>query len=208
MAWALMVVLDARSAAVAVSSDDHLHHGWLVTQAGWLLMVVAMMGPATVPAVRRVAFDSIPRRRPRAVSIWMGGYLGLWAVFGLVATAASSAAGHPAWILPAVLLAAAGYELTARKRRALRSCHFTVPLPPTGRKADIACARAGVVHAEACIRSCWLLMMSMAVAGHASLLLMTLLSAITAGQRWLVVGMRLGLPAAVALAAAAGVAIL
>lgn len=206
--WAVIVALDARSAAIGVSSNDHLHHGWLVTQAGWLLMVVAMMGPATVPAVRRVAFDSLPRRRPRAVSIWLGGYLGVWAVFGVVATAAGRAATHAAWALPAVLLAAAGYELTARKRRALRSCHFAIPLPPAGRKADVACARAGVLHARACVDSCWLLMLSMAVAGHGSLLLMTLLGAIAAGQRWLVIGTRLRPPAAAALAAAAGVAIL
>lgn len=206
-AWAVIVGLEAGSAAHGTGGDLR-DHSWVVIQAGWMLMTLAMMGPSTVPAVRRVAFDSLPRRRSRAISIWLAAYFAVWLVFGTVATGFATFGERVRWALPGALLVAAAYELSRRKRRALRACHVTVPLPPNGRKADIACARAGVRHGTACVEACWALMTAMAVAGHGSLLLMVLLSTIIVAQRWLVVATRLGPHVAVILVATAALVVL
>jgi predicted metal-binding membrane protein len=165
-----------------------------------------MMAPTVVPAVRRVAFDSLRRRRLRATTVFVGSYLALWLAFGAAVVAVTTAVDA---VLPpsvdrrlvpvALLLVAAGYELTSRKRRFLRACHLPVALPPTGRRADAACARFGARQAGACVGSCGPLMLAVSVAGHGGVLLMVLTAAIVAAQKLLVVGTKLGLPVAVVL---------
>ena len=187
------------------------HHGRAAapTQAAyadWCVMVLAMMVPTVVPAVRRVAFDSLRRRRLRAMGVFLAGYLALWGAFGVVTIALIGALDA---VLPqsvgralvpvALLLAAAGYELTARKRRFLRACHLPAALPPTGWRADAACVRFGARQGRACLGSCGLLMLAMTAAGHGALLLVVLVSAIVAARTLLVVGTKLGRPAAAAL---------
>jgi predicted metal-binding membrane protein len=98
---------------------------------------------------------------------------------------------------------AAGWELTAAKRRCLRACHRTLPLPPDGWKADAACARFGLRYGWACLGACWALMLAMAIAGHASLLLMLVLTVIVVAEEGLVKGTRLGRAAALVLVVAA-----
>jgi predicted metal-binding membrane protein len=206
VAWWVIGALAVSSPSTHGAREAHFHHGWLTTQAGWLTMVVAMMGATTIPPLRRVAFDSLPRRRRRAMMVWSGGYLAVWIAFGVVATALAAMVGHSTWAFAGVLFVAAAYELTAHKRRSLRACLVTVPLPPTGRRADAACVRAGLRHGTVCIGSCWALMLAMALAGHGNLLFMLLLSSIAVAQRWLVVGTRLGPHAAVALLVAGALA--
>jgi predicted metal-binding membrane protein len=185
------------------------HHGHVAAApaaafADWCVMVLAMMVPAAVPAVRRVAFDSLRRRRLRAMTVFLAGYVALWVAFGLATIALITAvdavpAVDRGLVAAALLLVAAGYELTSRKRRFLRSCHLPAALPPTGWRADAACARFGVRQACACLGSCGLLMLAMAAAGHGALLLVVLVSAIVAARTLLVAGTKLGRPAAVAL---------
>src|SRR5256885_6909500 len=54
--------------------------------AGWVLMIVAMMLPSSVPLV--VTFGMLVRRRRRPgmlVMLLLGGYLAVWGSFGLAA---------------------------------------------------------------------------------------------------------------------------
>ncbi len=65
-------------------------------------------------------------------------YLLTWATFGVVALAIAARVPATGQVtaLSAVLAAAAAWQLTPAKRRALRGCHRSVPLPPRGWRAE------------------------------------------------------------------------
>jgi predicted metal-binding membrane protein len=224
--WALLAALhvrgwglpDGHDPAAAHGSADHtaMHHaatqsvaeppgGWLAAQGNWLLMAPAMMLPSALPAARHVALNSRWRRRQRASAVFVVTYLAVWLLFGLVVVSVAGWAHLPtgaSWPLVLALVVAAGWELTAVKRRCLRGCHRTVPLPPDGWKADAACIRFGLRYGWSCLGACWALMLPMALAGHASLL-MVVLTAVVVAEEGLVKGTRLGDAAALILVAAA-----
>ena len=226
-AWVAMLASSLADTGSVASTGESVHHhhgsaasgaaGGLVAAlgaaaAGWLLMIMAMMLPVVVPLLYRVTVDSLPRRRVRAVSLVLAGYLGLWCAAGMVALliitplqAASRPLGEIASTAPVVtmLLLAAGYELSPVKRRALRRCAVGYRLPPRGWAADRACLEAGLRHGRACLTSCAALMAVLVVAGHANLALLVLITAVVWVQRLLVIGQRLRWWSAAALAAAA-----
>ena len=175
---------------------------------GWSLMVVAMMVPVTLPAVRYVGLNSLRRRRRRAMALYTAVYVGAWALFGVAALAADQLARAQLGLGDHVLLAlalaaAAGWQLTRAKRRALFACGRTVPLPPLGRRADAGCARFALLHARRCIQSCWAIMLVMVAAGHSSVVWMVALTGLVVAEELTVRGRRLTRPAAALLAAAA-----
>jgi predicted metal-binding membrane protein len=106
-------------------------------------------------------------------------------------------------LLVAALGGAAAWQLTPWKRRALFACRRTVPLPPLGRKADLACLRYGAQQGRRCILSCWPIMVVMAVAGHVHLLGMVVLAGLVVVEELPLVGWRWSRRAAVGLAVAA-----
>jgi predicted metal-binding membrane protein len=132
----------------------------------WALMTVAMMGPAALAGVRHTAVNSLRWRRGRAMAEFAAAYLATWTAFGLaaLAVAASVPAAGQVTALSAVLGAAAAWELTPAKRRALRGCHRSVPLPPRGWRAEAGAVRFGLRNGAACLRSCWCLMLVMTIA--------------------------------------------
>jgi predicted metal-binding membrane protein len=141
---------------------------WLIS---WLLMSFAMMAPATLPAVRHVALNSIDARRARAMTIYLAAYLAVWGLFGVMAFTLIEATRTLIAIddraqLAIVLAIATAWQLTRIKRRAIVACKRTVPLPPVGFRADRACARFGVLQAWRCILACWPLMLLMAAMPH------------------------------------------
>jgi predicted metal-binding membrane protein len=175
---------------------------------GWSLMVVAMMVPVTLPAVRHVGLNSMRRRRRRAMAVYTAVYVGAWVLFGVSALGLVHLATEHAGIgddvlLAAALAVAAAWQLTRAKRRALFACGRTVPLPPLGRRADAACARFALLHAWRCMRSCWAVMVVMAAVGHAGLAWMAALTALVVAEELTIRGRALTRPAAAALAAAA-----
>jgi len=139
------------------------------------VMTLAMMLPLTSASLRFVVLRSFPWRRRRAVGWWLAGYLGLWALaillLSLVASAAESAARGGAWPAAGAFLFAAVWQLTPVKQWALRACHHTQPLYPTGARGDLSCAGFGVRIAGACVVSCGPLMLA-AIAAPAPILAM------------------------------------
>lgn len=189
------------------------HHAPLAGLAVWTLMVVAMMVPVTLPAVRYVGLNSMRCRQRRAMALYIAVYVGLWMVFGLAALGldhllATHAAISEQALLAIVLAAAGGWQLTRAKRRALYACGRTVPLPPLGRRADAGCARFALLHGWRCMQSCWAIMLVMVIAGHTSLIWMMALTALVVAEELTVSGRRLTQPAAgVLLLAATAVAL-
>ena len=87
----------------------------------WVPMMAAMMLPGAVPAVCRHARAVA---RLSSVSLFVGLYLGVWAMVGLAVYALYRPHGYVAAGL--VTMAAGVYELTSFKRRFRRRCHETL----------------------------------------------------------------------------------
>ena len=135
VAW---VVTDLRMAGMdAGPGTDPGALGFYVTT--WVVMMAAMMFPSIAPMV--LTYRNVQRRRrdqgrsvqAGATSLFVGGYLAVWAVSGLVGYAvlkggraldgglfAWDRAGR--WTAAAVILVAALYEFTPLKRACLRRC--------------------------------------------------------------------------------------
>lgn len=154
--------------------------------AGWL-MIAAMMLPLIVPPIRYAAFASLWRRRHRAVAGFVIGYSAPWlaaATLPFAITAALSLdLSSSARAAGMALAMAALWQLTGLKRRALSLCHRTIPLRPDGWRADWDCLRFGVIHARACIASCWAMMLAAGLAMD-HLAVMAAVTAVAATERY------------------------
>jgi predicted metal-binding membrane protein len=133
--------------------------------AMWALMVLAMMLPTALPAVRHIAANSLRRRRTRAMAMFAAIYLAIWVAFGVIVLIVSQSwtALDRSAVAAGALALAAAWQLSLPKRRALRDCHRPSPLPPTGRRATTGVVRFALRNGTACVRSCWAMMLAMAV---------------------------------------------
>jgi predicted metal-binding membrane protein len=204
VAWLLLLV------AAAAPQPHAGHHPAGTTETlpgvagGWLLMTVAMMVPGALAACRHLALGALWSRRQRTIALFLGAYLAVWAGFGIAAWSLGRLLGlTAAAVLPAALAAAAVWQLTPWKWRAVRACHRLPPLPPRGVRADAACAATGATYGRRCVVACWPPMLGMAVAGHGSVVLMLVLTGLVSAEKLAARPARLAVPGAVALAAAA-----
>jgi predicted metal-binding membrane protein len=172
----------------------------------WVLMTVAMMGPVALAGIRHTGRNSLRWRRGRAMTEFAAAYLAVWTAFGAVALAAtarlSSLPGTAG--LGAVLALAVGWQLSPLKRRCLRSCHHSVPLPLHGWPAERGAALFGLRHGVSCLGTCWCLMLVMIVAPGWHLLWTLALSVAIAVERWAQHPRRASRFVAAGLASAAG----
>ena len=198
--WAALVVIairgahvrtaQAATAAMPMGGPAAQHSAWRQAASGlpsWVLMTVAMMGPAALIAIRHAGLNSLRRRRQRAIAEFSVAYLAVWAAFGLLAQVAATfmpAARGPA-VLAAVLVAAAAWQLSPLKRRCLRGCHRSLPLPPRGWRADQGALRFGLRNGLYCVGTCWCLMLVMIAAPGGQLLWTAGLTGIITAERLL-----------------------
>jgi predicted metal-binding membrane protein len=180
----------------------------IVALANWPLMAIAMMGPMALPAVRHVGLNSISCRRRRAMMLYFAVYMGVWIAFCFALLIADRLIGivnaDGRIGLPMALAAAAVWQATPIKRRALVGCRRTVPLPPMGRQADRACIEFALMQGARALTSCWPFMVIAAAVGS-NLLWMEALAALVALEELTERGRMLLHPGAAALALAAGV---
>lgn len=144
--------------------------GLLTLVVSVALMTAAMMGPLALPVARHVAQNSLRARRGQAVLLFLGSYLAVWTTFSLAALAIIAVGGAAAvsratgpWLVLALVAIAVGWQLSATKRRILRTCQRPIPLPARGRAATVGSIRFGVVFGGRCIASCWALMLLLAI---------------------------------------------
>ncbi|MFN2445795.1 MAG: DUF2182 domain-containing protein [Vicinamibacterales bacterium] len=194
VAW---LVLASESLSSGAADDGvHGHHAdaaaglgsnlaaWRVDSAEWLLMVVAMMFPLVIGSVRITAARSLWRRRHRAIAVFLAGYLVPWLVFGIAVLALAAGLELARWdtrphAAAAGFTIATVWQLTRCKRHVLASCHRTVPLAPSGWRADRDCLGYGCMIGGRCVVSCGGLMVACVLAGHgmAAMLCATLVAA-------------------------------
>ena len=87
----------------------------------WVSMMAAMMLPSAAPAVLRLALAG---GRVRAVPMFVGSYVAVWTLVGVVGYALYRP--HGTFAAGAVVIAAGAYELTPLKRRFRRRCRESV----------------------------------------------------------------------------------
>jgi len=169
----------------------------------WIVMMAAMMFPSIAPMVLTFAF--IQRRRLERgamhgiVPRWtfIAGYLVTWTAFGLLAyglfvgvrslsiPAIAWNRGGP-YLAGAVLVAAAGYQLTPAKDACLRRCRGTLDFLMTQwRDGSPGALRMGIVHGAWCVGCCWALMAALFALGLMSLTWMILIAALIAIEKLL-----------------------
>lgn len=142
----------------------HHVHSFGGAMAHWLAMTLAMMVPMALVPIRTTAARSLWRRRHRAMAAFLAGYVGLWMLFGAIASRLTMTNRTAS----AIAFAVAGtWQLTRAKRIALAACHRTAPIAPYGWRADRDCIRYGLMIGVRCIASCWALMLACAFSGHA-----------------------------------------
>lgn len=205
---------DALGAPTAVSSG--------LFTVGWLLMIVAMMLPSSVPLV--VTFAALVGRRshPRVlVALLLVGYLAIWTGFGLAAWVADRAvhagvdaapwlAERPQVIIAATLLVAGLWQFSPLRDRCLDACRSPLGFVMNRWRGVSERREAflmGVAHGAFCIGCCWSLMLVMFGVGLGSLVAMLALGAVTAIEKNLPQGRRLTRPIGVVLVLAAVYAI-
>lgn len=178
----------------------------------WMVMVAAMMLPVVAPHARRIALRSLWPRRHRSTAAFLAGYLAVWAAFGSLVVAGLAAAGTqhpPATALVVVLVVAAGWQVSAPRRRVLRRCEAPRPAAlrgwPADRDAMVTGGRAGL----RCAVTCGPAMLAMAVSHSVWLMGGLLVLLLTERARGPNPGRRAGRPhEALGLVAFAGIAAL
>jgi predicted metal-binding membrane protein len=181
----------------------------LLFTAGWVLMIVAMMLPSSVPLV--LVFAAVVRRRPAPnvlVALLIAGYLAIWTLFGAGAWlldrgihAAVDAwpwlAGHPQLIIGTTLLVAGLWQFSPLRDRCLDECRSPLGFIVNRWQAQSLRRESfamGVAHGAFCVGCCWSLMLVMFGVGLGSLPAMLGLGALTAIEKNLPWGRRLTRP--------------
>lgn len=140
-------------------------------------MTAAMMFPLIVPTARHVGLSSYWPRRYRATMAFVGGYLAVWMPASLTILAVLHLL-YPflgkSGTIAASFGAAAFWQVTPWKRRALSRCHRLVSLASDGWRADADCVMFGAIIGRSCMTACWGLMAA-AMSTHALVAMAVLL---------------------------------
>ncbi len=147
----------------------------------WIIMMIAMMVPSAAPMV--LLYGAVARKAARQgtvlvpSSLFLAGYLVVWTVFSVAATALQWALDQAALLSPmlvlvspwigAVLLIATGiYQFSPAKQACLDHCrspvHFMAEHWHPGFDGAL---RMGIEHGLYCLGCCWILMLLLFVGG-------------------------------------------
>lgn len=185
---------------------------------GWMVMIVAMMLPSSIPLV--ITFGALVRRRREPgllVVLLLLGYLVIWTGFGLGAwildrgihagvDAIPWLAEHPQLILGSTLLVAGLWQFSPIRDRCLDECRSPLGFVANRWRGTAERREAlamGIAHGAFCVGCCWSLMLVMFGVGLGSVVAMLALGALTAVEKNLPSGRRLTHPLGIALILAA-----
>jgi predicted metal-binding membrane protein len=202
LAWGVAIAVEL------TGTGSQLHHDALIgsgsgvalglglSTAAWVVMVAAMMLPSSLPLVRLFAQASAGQARPgAAMAGFLGGYVAVWTLFGVIAFAAdlglhravetSASLRRGEWAIGGSVLALAGaFQFTPLKDACLDRCrHPGAFLLRYYRRGVASGLRLGAWHGLFCVGCCWALMLVMFAAGVASLVWMGLLMAVMVHEK-------------------------
>ena len=181
----------------------------------WAVMMVAMMTPSAAPMILMFAAVNRRRRKQEAASVptsvFLAGYLVVWAAFSVIATAAqwglhaasllSPMMASTSPILGGVLLVAAGvYQWTPLKHACLSKCRSPLGFVLNEwREGGWGAFLMGLKHGGYCTGCCWSLMALLFVAGIMNLLWVAAIAGFILLEKVVPGGDRLGRVAGVVL---------
>jgi predicted metal-binding membrane protein len=169
------------SAWMMTRTWDFAHQALLFTM--WAVMMIGMMLPSAAPAV--FLYASVVRGRaeservlPRLIA-FAAGYLVIWTLFSLMATALQLGLTKASllspmmelrnrWLSGGLVLLAGAYQLTPWKRKCLECCQR--PVDPAG------AFQSGMRNGLSCLGCCWALMLLLFVGGVMNLWLLSALT--------------------------------
>ena len=190
----------------------------LLFSLGWLLMIVAMMLPSSIPLV--LTFRAIVGRRERPgvdVALLLLGYLLVWTTFGFAAwildrgihaavDAVPWLAAHSQVIIGTTLLGAGLWQFSPIRDRCLEACRSPLGFVLNRWRGTAERRESlvlGIAHGAFCVGCCWSLMLVMFGVGLGSVTAMLVLGGLTAVEKNLPWGRRLTRPVGIALILAA-----
>src|SRR5688572_23467949 len=179
--------LAAASWVVAVRQMNGMDMG-VATELGsfaffvalWVSMMAAMMLPSATPAVLRRAHAS---GRVRAVPLFVGSYLAVWTLVGVVVYVLYRPLGS--FAAGAVVIAAGLYEFTPLKRHCRRRCRESV--------------RSGFQFGRFCVGSSIGLMLMLVALGLMSVTWMSVVAVLVLAQKVLPPKVAIDVPLALAI---------
>jgi predicted metal-binding membrane protein len=168
--------------------------GWFLSV--WVVMMAAMMVPSVAPTIALYS-RMTSQRSPLPPVMFTVGYLGTWALAGVMAFAigvtANRAGDHPLswdhagrWVAGVTVIVAAVYELTPLKDVCLGKCRsplgFLLASWRDGRAGAVA---MGAKNGAWCVGCCWALMASLFALGIMSIPWMAVVAALIALEKML-----------------------
>lgn len=171
---------------------------FLLMWAMWAAMMAAMMLPSASPFV--LLYATAETRRPpspgiRKLHALVGGYLLVWGLFSLAATALQWLLARSGLLTPmlepatshlaaGLLLVAGIYQWTPRKLACLQYCRTPLALLAAPRREGARGAFAlGTEHGVHCLGCCWALMLLLFAGGVMSLAVILALTALVAVEK-------------------------
>ena len=161
--------------------------GWFV--GVWVVMMAAMMFPSVAPTVALYARMTRQRSWTRPL-LFTSSYLVVWGFVGLVSYGLFELGEHllgaqlswdagGRWVVAAILVAAAVYEVTPLKNACLSRCRTPLGyLLGSWRDGSRGAAEMGARHAGWCVGCCWALMAALFALGVMSLVWMAVIAAL------------------------------
>jgi predicted metal-binding membrane protein len=134
-------------------------------------MLVAMMSPLLASPLLHLWRRSLPRRRGRAIALFLLGYAVVWLaaallLFAIAVVLVVMAAALPGGSsLPFAVLIAAFWQISPAKQASLNQCHRKPPLAAFGLCAEVDALTYGITHGSSCVGTCWALMLLPFVTG-------------------------------------------
>jgi predicted metal-binding membrane protein len=190
------------SAWMMTENWDLLH--LLLLWAMWTVMMAGMMLPSASPLL--LLYGAMARRyveetAGRQIYALAAGYLVVWTVFSLVATALQRGLAALLLVSPmmevtssrvsaALLLLAGTYQLTPIKHACLRTCQSPLGFLMTRWRSGLSGAfRLGLEHGAYCVGCCWALMLLLFVGGVMNLTVIAALTAFVAVEKLVPLGL-------------------
>lgn len=176
--------------------------------AMWWVMMIAMMVPAAAPTI--LLFATVHRGAQiqgrlgdgaAPVHAFLAGYLLVWLLFSLAATAvqwalerqgvlsAMTMGSQSRWLTAGLLLAAGLYQMSPLKQACLDGCRSPAQwLARHWRPGAAGALRLGLLHGAYCVGCCWLLMAILFAGGVMNIAWIAVLTLVVMAEKLLRVG--------------------
>lgn len=153
----------------------------------WLLMMVAMMVPLTLPSLAHIRVSTFAKRRLRAMTLFLLGLTAVWLVPVLamreIEVASRNATANSSGPAMLVALLAVTWQASPIKQSFLNRCHTHRPLSAFGIRADTDVLLLGLEHGLWCVGTCWALMLLMVMLPQWHLMTMAVVAVLMFSER-------------------------